>query len=342
MRYLDIDQIGDSAFLARPLCNDNGVALIKEGVQITSSLLDRLRGQNYVGLYIEDELSKGILIEEVVDESLRLQASDTLKNIYKKKMDYERIYPIINTMIDQVSENYQRLIQVNLLQNYNEYLYAHSVNVAILSIRIGLEFGLTSEQLQGLAIAAIFHDAGKTQISESILNKVGRLTDSEFEEMKSHVNLSYEITRNWPRITSVSRAAILQHHERNDGSGYPRNLKGDDIILFGKIIGVTDTYDAMTTDRVYRGAHSVSDVVEFLMANANILFDFDLIQAFTRCIAVYPTGSIVQLSNGKSAIIVRNYRDCILRPVVRLTDTLEEIDLKDDSRYLDLSIVKVV
>ncbi len=343
MRYVDMDKIIPvGCYLARPVCNDNGAVLMRQGGEITENLLNRLAKQNYVGLYIEDEISKGIEIEDVVDESLRLQASDALKECLKKKLDFGRLSPIISNIIDSVISNRDKLIQVNHLQNYNEYLYAHSVNVAILSIRIGLEFGLNMEKLSQLAMAGILHDIGKNMVSPEIVNKVGKLTPEEFLEMKKHPIFSYEMTKDSPRIASVSRVAILDHHERRDGSGYPRALSGDNISLFGKILGVTDTYDAMTTDRVYRGAYSVADVTEFFMANSNVLFDFDLIKAFTRCIAVYPTGSIVELSTGQRAIIVKNYNDCILRPYIRLLDDMTEIDLKDDSKYLGVSIMKVI
>lgn len=342
MRYIDINKIQPGVYLAKPLFTSGGAILLHEQVVLTEALLNRLKALDFKGLYIEDELSKDILMEEVVEERVRLAASTTIKNIMTRGENVNEVLPLMKDIIGQIVANKDMLIQIDRLQNYHDYTYTHCVNVGILSVRIGVEYKLKEDKLINLGLAGILHDIGKQKISLDIIDKEGKLTDEEFEIIKKHPRFGYELVCNSIEIASTSRVGILDHHERYNGYGYPRQLKGEEISFFGRIIAVADTYDAMASDRCYRKALPLAEIIEYLMANAGELFDFDVVKKFVNCTSVYPTGACVELSDGKLAIVVKNHNDCILRPLIRLIDTMEEIDLMYDHNYLNLRIERVI
>lgn len=342
MRFLSIDHVIPGARLARPLYDINGNILLREDYELTEGILDKLKDLGYSGLYIEDEISKGIVINDVVDEKLRLTTAARLEDILKSNASLAQMQPLISEIVDSIISNGEVIVSMNRLLGHHEYTYIHCVNVGILSVSIGVKYKMNRHELIQLGTAGILHDVGKKNIPLEILDKPGRLTDEEYEFMKRHAMLGYEMLLSCIELSSVTRVAVLEHHERCDGSGYPRGLKGNEITLFGKIVAVADTYDAMTTDRAYRNAFLPSEAVEYLMGSANRYYDLEVISNFMKCIAVYPVGTCVELSDGTKGIVMENYPDCILRPVVRNIENKAIIDLKNDNTYLNICILRTI
>jgi putative nucleotidyltransferase with HDIG domain len=228
------------------------------------------------------------------------------------------------------------------LWGHHEYTYLHCVNVAILAVSVGIKMNLTAEDLTYLGTAGILHDIGKNKIPAWLLDKTGQLSEEEYGMLRKHPEYGYDMLTSSQELTSVTRAGVLQHHERYDGSGYPRGLKGKEITLYARILAVADTYDAMTSDRAYREAYAPSEAVEYLMGNGDQLYDNLVIDAFVKCVTIYPLGSCVELNNGVRAVVVKNYADCVLRPLIRVIESKEMIDLKNDTRFLNLCITKIV
>ena len=179
---------------------------------------------------------------------------------------------------------------------------------------------MTDEELKKLSQAALLHDIGKTCLPVEILNKPGKLAPEEYEEIQKHCRYGYNLLKNNPDISSVTRNAILSHHENENGTGYPRQLSGDKIHKFAKIIHIADVYDALTTKRVYKDAMNPSEALEYLMSQIEIMFNKEMVATFLQYIAPYPLGVTVELSNGKPAVVVQNNRDMLSRPKVRLFD----------------------
>jgi HD-GYP domain-containing protein (c-di-GMP phosphodiesterase class II) len=196
--------------------------------------------------------------------------------------------------------------------------------------------GLTRDQMIDLGVGAMLHDIGKTQIPMEILMKPGKLTDEEYALMKEHSLQGYQMLKDIPDIPLLSAHCALQHHERLDGSGYPRGLKGDEIHLYGKIVGIADVYDALTTNRVYRKAFLPHEALEYLFTSTG-QFDSNLIAVFRDHVAIYPIGLIVTLSNGVKAVVVDINTKYPQRPIVRVLKNADgqeiipyEIDLSQD------------
>jgi HD-GYP domain-containing protein (c-di-GMP phosphodiesterase class II) len=212
----------------------------------------------------------------------------------------------------------------------------------VIAIAIGVSLELNRRELYYLGMAAMLHDIGKKFISSEILDKEGPLTDSEFIEIKKHPKLGYEHIKDNYNLPASVYIAILQHHEKFDGSGYPDSKNGKDISLFGRILLVADIYDALVSKRPYHNAYSPSEAIEYIMSSNGAMFDPNILEAFLKKVAAYPIGSCVELSNGIKALVVENFQDANLRPLVRyINENGEEcyINLRNDVDARNITIL---
>jgi putative nucleotidyltransferase with HDIG domain len=160
------------------------------------------------------------------------------------------------------------------------YTHGHSTRVSMLSLQLGKEVGLKSSELEDLEVACLFHDIGKIKTPDSILRKRDKLNAAEYGEMMRHTEYGADILRKAPSLQKYI-PPVRHHHEWFDGRGYPDGLKGDSIPLFAAIIAISDTYDAMTSNRPYRNALSELETLEELMSCAGTQFNPDLVKVFT-------------------------------------------------------------
>jgi len=197
----------------------------------------------------------------------------------------KEINNLIYTILMDIKKNYRtNLISIKAL---DKYTLDHSLNVAILSLRLGVALNMSYEDLYELGVGALLHDIGKIFIPLSILNKKDKLTEEEFETIKKHTMIGYEYTKFASNIPINSKLAILEHHERINGTGYPNNRTADEIHRFAKIVSICDVYDAYTSKRVYKQAKKSEGAIDFIDDNANTLFDKDLSHVFIN--QVYKT-----------------------------------------------------
>ncbi|NLZ82775.1 MAG: HD-GYP domain-containing protein [Clostridiales bacterium] len=342
MRYVAIENVAEGTYLAKPIYNAHGTILLSEHFQLTDVYLKKLKELGFLGLYIEDDISKDIVIEEVVSEKLRIDTVVKLENIIENTGDFEELGSCLSEIVDNIIENKNLLLQVNKLFNYHSYTYVHCVNVGILSVCMGVKLDFDREKLLKLGMSGILHDIGKNNIPLEILDKPGKLTKEEFDLIKMHPVYGYTMLKGIIELSSVTKMGILQHHERCDGSGYPKGLKNEDISEFGKIIAIADTYDALTSDRSYRPAYTPWEAYEFLLGDGGIHYDFDILKVFNKCIAVFTVGTCVELSDGTRAIVLKNNPSNPLRPVLRNLENNIIIDLVNDKNHFALCITKLV
>jgi len=189
------------------------------------------------------------------------------------------------------------------LRGFDEYTYTHSINVSILAVLLGKHLGLDKPTLLKLGLAGMYHDVGKARIPESILNKPGKLTPAEFQAMKAHPLEGYNVMKGQADLDPEILRAVVEHHERHDGSGYPRGVRGEDISRFSRIISVVDVYDALTSRRVYKGAMAPAKALGMMYQWRDKDFPHNAIENFIRCVGVFPVGSFVRLSGGEFGIV---------------------------------------
>lgn len=200
----------------------------------------------------------------------------------------------------------------------DHYLYQHSVNVCIYTTMLGIAHGYDREDLLSLSMGSLLHDIGKTKVSPEILLKPGKLTVEEFDEIKKHPEHGFQILKEEPGISLRVAHCAFQHHERNNGSGYPRGIEGNEIHEFAKWISVADTYDAITSHRVYRSGKLPHEALEVLYTGAGSLYDTDKLILFRDKIAIYPIGTEVRLNTGVAGVIADLNKLLPSRPIVRI------------------------
>ncbi len=225
---------------------------------------------------------------------------------------------VVGALTESVIRNPDALICFIQLKKKDEYTALHSLRVCILALAFGRHLGLEKEELNVLGIGALLHDMGKMKVPNEILNKPGALDEREFEIMKSHVPRGVEIVEQAGNIPPAAVEVVRCHHERYNGRGYVSGLKGEQIGLFGTIGAVVDCYDAISSDRAYRGGMSTHTALRKMYEWRNKDFHPKLVEQFIQCMGIYPIGSVVELNTGEIGVVVTMNRVRRLKPRVTL------------------------
>lgn len=339
MRLVPVESVKEGSFLAKSIFDDNGRILLREGVRLTDVLMSRVKSLKIYSVYVIDEYSDKE-IEDVIKPELRQKAirqvKDTFMGIGKlgltpesnksktntsmkeKAALFDNIRALADNLIDELVSKKNVLVNLVDIKSMDNYTYQHCVNVSVLSLILGIELKLNRVELYDLCIGALMHDLGKVMVPKEILQKSSALSTKDFELIKGHSLKGFEYARKMGEISAISRAVILQHHERFDGKGYPDQKKGADIHRYARIVAIADVYDALTSDRPYRRALSPSEALEYIMANGGSQFDYEMVKAFSRIIVPYPEGSIVRLSTNEFAVVDEVFSNYPLRPKVKI------------------------
>lgn len=340
MRIIPIDCIKDGSALSKTIYDTDGRILLKSGVKITDSIKCKLKNLNISSAYILDDYSeseikniikpdlknKAIgLIRETFANATRMHEASKINStepIASENDPYiNSISQLANELIESLLSNTELMYSLVDIRTLDPYTYEHSVNVAINSLVIGIGLRMDKDQLLDLCMAALLHDIGKVFISKNIITKKGPLTFNEYKLMQDHPQKGYNYLKDNKFINHSSRIAILQHHERFDGNGYPKGLKGNQINLMARIICIADVYDALASDRCYRQAMCANEAMEYIMSNSNTIFDFDLVKLFARIFVPYPNGTKVLLSNSEVAIVLDTQPNFPLRPNILVVES---------------------
>ncbi|HAN09965.1 MAG TPA: HD-GYP domain-containing protein [Clostridiales bacterium] len=341
MRAMNIDRLKGEEKLGKNVYDDHGCILLTAGTKVKDNYVEKLKQKGYIQVYVEDEVSGGIEADDMLREKTRRQSREEIKQQFKnyldkKDIDIERIMKCVDQIMDEILSSREIVFNINDIRTKDEYTYAHSVNVCVLAVTVGAHMNINMNRLKELAIGAILHDIGKIFVPDDILNKTGKLNDSEFDFMKKHPKLGYDILNQKPQITPISKNIVLMHHEKMNGSGYPLSVDSTQIHQLTRLVTVCDMYDAMTSDRPYRKAMKAYEVIEYLTYLSTSELDREMVDAFRRFVAPYPSGVIVKLNNGCKAIVASQNKDMLTRPIVRVYEdekgekltSAYEIDLK--------------
>jgi putative nucleotidyltransferase with HDIG domain len=376
MRRAALRDLKHGAVLAKPILNDRGGMLLTAGTELTDRYVRHLLERGTTSVTIEDPDTDGIEVADVISDALRATAVHTVYKVFEAvdsaashlkglepaqiqahlrspafQQRASRLVPL-DAVLEVVDEIMSEVMDVDLLtgmaaiKSYDNYTFAHSVEMATAALVVGRKLRLDRGSLKRLARGCLLHDIGKIFVSDAILNKRGRLTAEEQRVMQAHPTFGFELLQAvQPNDVLVNHVA-LQHHERQDGQGYPRGLTGNNrvsrpkfgnegrILLIAEIAAVADVYDALASERPYRGALAPELVVETLQTMAGTYLNAELLEVFLSAVPLFPVGMTVRVTTGRlrgaTGVVASVNRRALDRPVVRLTRDASNRRIKVD------------
>lgn len=235
-----------------------------------------------------------------------------------KAIEADQAMPLVEEIANSVMRNPGALIGLARLKTADDYTYMHSVAVCALMIALSRQLGLTDDETREAGLAGLLHDIGKMAVPSEILNKPGRLTDEEFVSVKEHPSAGHAMLLESKGVGAIALDVCLHHHEKMDGSGYPKGLKGEQISLYAKMGAVCDVYDAITSNRPYKSGWCPAESLKKMSEWSRGHFDEKVFQAFVRSIGIYPVGTLVKLQSGRLGVVIeQQIGKSLLLPKVR-------------------------
>lgn len=333
----------DDSVLADDIIDPNGSVRLVAGTKLNEYIFDKLVTNNIRELKVIINSSS-----EEEDKELKVKFHKTYDNCVStiKKIFQDILFgsPINNKSLVAISKEIysykecgNRILQyLHLLESSDEHIYYHSVNVGFYSMLIATWYKLTDEKAEQTIISGLLHDLGKMKIPDNILNKKDILTKEEYEVIKQHTIIGHEMVKSIEGIDEDIRKAILCHHERMDGSGYPYQKESKDLNIYSKIIAVADVYDAMTSNRVYKKRSTPFEVFEMFQTVGLSLFDIDIMDLLKKEIVAYLVGLRVKLSNGEVGEIEYIPLNNITCPVVKVMSGNNDLSTNSNIKILEL------
>lgn len=358
MRRIPLRYLQENSITAMDIYNPNGKLLISKGLKIDKDMIELLKKNKILYIYIMDE-SRQDIIDDVISPELRREAVLELKRMcyefsnltsIKKCKEtnnvyIDRILNLVNRIIDELlKKNSLTIEQIDIRDFENQY-FQHSVNVAIISLIIGIELNYDIDKLRRLGIAAILHDLGYAFLPKEIIYKSTKLSNEEEEIVKTHSEKGYNYLSLYTDISREVLLPILYHHEKIDGTGYPRGIKGNRINEYSKIIAIIDFYDKLINSEVILQSDLPNNILEKIMAYIGSAFDYKIVEVFYKKVIPFLKGTMLKLSNGDIVLVEGTINGFPARPIVRViqSDNTEKINkcinLVD---ALNLSIDKIV
>ena len=317
--------------------------LLQPGAVITQQVRAGLERAGVFAVYVDDTLSEGITPVEPISAQVRDRAMRSLEDTFTlvattgtstriPAEQIERLDAVVKAILRDLGSRKEAVSSLIDLNAFDAHTLGHSLNVCVLGLMIGDEVlrrhgwrdgrgeirrGGIDERLEKLGTGLLLHDLGKILIPAEILRKPGRLTADEMELVREHPKAGLDLIENGT-FSSLSKVAVIGHHERLDGRGYPYG-RSDDLHPHAQIAGIADVYDAVSSMRVYQARRPTHEAWELIMSLAGTAFPLELVQVFKETVAPYPEGVAVQLSDGRRGIVAGVSRDHVTRPTVRVT-----------------------
>ncbi|MBU5453951.1 HD-GYP domain-containing protein [Caproiciproducens sp. MSJ-32] len=327
MKLVPLKDVKPNSYLAKTIYDSEGRVLLNCGAQLNKNIIQKLMKYQIAHIYITEN-NYAPKIKLTIKKELHNKCLSTLKNTFNdfqknssptlENDSLKSIILLAEELLETVLSNDDIVYFLSNIKNAIPDIYEHSLNITVISLVVGIGLRLSKNDLLNLCIGALLHDIGKSFIDKDLINKDSPLTQQEYEILKEHCEKGYNYLKDMDILSSDSKAIILQHHERIDGSGYPKGLVGNQINYLARIVAISDAYDALTSEKNYMSSLSASDALEYIMSNAGTLFDFGIVKIFSKVIVPFPNGTIVKLSTGDIGMVTETLRNFPLRPKVKI------------------------
>jgi HD-GYP domain-containing protein (c-di-GMP phosphodiesterase class II) len=261
----------------------------------------------------EEETSAALKAHKSIGDAYQRVLEDLNQN---RKLSVPLLKEAVIPMVDSVIRNPDAMMLLTRLKKMDSYAYQHAVSCSVLAVAIGRQIGLPKPMLLDLAMGGALFDIGRMRLPPELLSRPRRLSDEEMTLVRQHVQFSIDALNNNKSVHASVIEMIATHHERHDGSGYPRHLKADQIPLFGRIAGLVDSYDAITSNRPHAEQLPQDAALRMIYEWRDIEFQGALIEQFIQVLGIYPMGSIVELSDGRVGVVSAQHPEARLRPTV--------------------------
>lgn len=325
MKLVQVSALVPGMILAKDIMQNNGILLLNQDTILTAELITKLKFWGFYEVEVEEppislkDQQEAAIAPQIA--AARDRVVDITQNIMTsgdaKDIDQNLLRGMVGDLDSQIDLNTNVLLNLSHIKTHDNYLFSHVTNVAILAMIIGKELKLSEQEQKDLGLAALLHDFGMTKVNNSIYDKSHALSPEEWAEIKQHPDHSVELLKQSGSFPEAILRGVHEHHERIDGSGYPRGIKGSDIHLFGKIIAVADVYDACISPRIYRKRMVPYQALKNLLGQPH-LFDIKILKSFVACMAIYPIGSIIKLNTGETAKVIGINQGAPFRPEIRI------------------------
>ena len=323
MRKIPLAYALEGMYLGRTIIDSEGHILLRAGVCLDDFYIKRLYDIGVKYVYIIDPDFEDLDDEDIISEETRIKTVKLVKQSFnnlqqERKLNTVALRSVVNNILDEILDNNNVLMTITDIATLDNVIFYHLVSVCTLTIMTGITLGYNDTRLKELGIGALLHDIGKSKIDSDIIKRTGNLNEEEFAELCRHPELGYQIIRQYGDLSLLSAHIAYQHHERWDGKGYPRQLAGNDIHEYARIVAVANTYDNLMTDRPNRPPYQVNQAIKLLKHMSGIYFDPRIVTAVIANIATYPVGSFIRLNTGEIGIVTENNPLNPQRPLIRI------------------------
>ena len=336
MKEIEIESLIIGDCLSKDVFNDLGNIILSQGTEITKRHIDYFKKHGISYVYLDEEEPKQHLLEKYENKAFNDQYFKMM-NVYKRlyfqikadqlDFDAEALQSGLKPLVDHVIADNDVLQCIRNTEDAEEYYIKHAINVSILSGIIGKWLDLEIDSIYLLALAGLLHDIGKSQVDQSVLFKADALAEYEISKVKEHAKLGYDIIKENPTIPREVIAAVLFHHERSDGKGYPSGILEEQTPLFARILAIADVFDAVTSDKVYKKKVSSFKAFSIIKDESFSGLDPKISEVFLRNIANYFVNNRVRLNDGRIGNVVYINKYALNRPLIKI-----------DNDFIDLSM----
>ncbi|MDD3364781.1 MAG: HD-GYP domain-containing protein [Syntrophomonas sp.] len=358
---ISLEELSIGQVLDMDIFNQDGQLLLRKGTLFTDDIIGSMKRRNINNVYILKEMQAPdppehtkVELPSKSDRSAKAKVAEVYNNALgfvesfmadikrDKEINVGAVAETVNTFSSSIFTDTNVLDQMRKIKDKDDYLLTHSVDVSLMAIMIGKWLGYDQETVNNLGIAGILHDLGKVHIPEDILNKPARLTDQERKIMNNHPVIGYQLCQASKNLDKSIQYGVLMHHERLDGSGYPSSMSYGKILVFASILAIADTYDAITTKRVYSPKRTPYMAAEMILQEAMAgKIDIRIGKIFYDKVLSLSVGNEVLLSNQHKGVVVfmnplkPNY------PIVKVDNTVYNLE-KEKEKENGLSIIDVL